>query len=70
MSHRRRTTIASSHVHASLFAALGDRTRLALIAKLARGQPYSISQLTQGSKVTRQAIAKHLRVLEWVGTGP
>jgi DNA-binding transcriptional ArsR family regulator len=52
---------------ASVFAALGDPTRLALVTKLATGQPYSISQLTKGSKLTRQAISKHLRVLETVG---
>ena len=50
-----------------MFAALGDDTRLALVAKLCHGQPYSISQLTEGSKLTRQAITKHLRVLESVG---
>src|SRR5262249_56052450 len=50
-----------------VFAALGDETRLALVAKLSGGQPCSISQLTKGSKLTRQAITKHLRVLESVG---
>jgi DNA-binding transcriptional ArsR family regulator len=35
-----------------------------LVAKLCDGQPSSISQLTEGSKLTRQAITKHLRVLE------
>ena len=50
--------------HASIFAALGDETRLALVAKLCRGRPRSISQLTAGSRLTRQAITKHLRVLE------
>jgi len=53
--------------HALLFAALGDETRLALITKLASGEPRSISQLTAGSKLTRQAITKHLRVLETAG---
>jgi DNA-binding transcriptional ArsR family regulator len=38
-----------------------------LVAKLSGGQPCSISQLTKGSKLTRQAITKHLRVLESVG---
>lgn len=38
-----------------------------LVTKLASGQPHSISQLTEGSKLTRQAIAKHLRVLENAG---
>src|SRR5258708_5206935 len=52
---------------APIFAALGDRTRLTLVAKLCGGQPHSISQLTAGSKLTRQAITKHLRVLENVG---
>jgi DNA-binding transcriptional ArsR family regulator len=53
--------------HAPVFSALGDETRLGLVAKLCGGQPRSISQLTRGSKLTRQAITKHLRVLESVG---
>jgi DNA-binding transcriptional ArsR family regulator len=53
--------------HAPVFAALGDRTRLALVAKLSEGELYSISQLTEGSRLTRQAITKHLRVLEDAG---
>jgi DNA-binding transcriptional ArsR family regulator len=40
---------------------------LALVVRLCRGQPHSISQLTAGSKLTRQAVTKHLRVLEGVG---
>ncbi len=51
---------------APVFAALGDETRLSLIAKLCGGQLRSISQLAEGSKLTRQAITKHLRVLERV----
>ena len=50
-----------------MFAALGDETRLALLARLADGMPRSISELTSGSRLTRQAITKHLRVLENVG---
>lgn len=50
-----------------LFAALGDETRLALVRRLALGQPRSISQLTEGSRLTRQAITKHLRVLAHAG---
>lgn len=50
-----------------VFAALGDETRLLLIAKLCTGQPHSISELTEGSKLTRQAITKHLRVLQRAG---
>ena len=41
--------------------------RLSLIAKLSGGKPHSISKLTAGSRVTRQAITKHLRVLEGAG---
>lgn len=52
---------------ALVFAALGDQTRLLLVARLSDGQPYSISQLTSGSKLTRQAITKHLRVLKRAG---
>jgi DNA-binding transcriptional ArsR family regulator len=59
---RRTATWAASY--ARVFAALGDETRLTLVAKLSRGQPNSISQLTEGSRLTRQAITKHLRVLQ------
>ena len=55
---------AKQRAHAPVFAALGDETRLSLVAKLSGGQPRSISQLTRGSRLTRQAITKHLRVLE------
>jgi len=55
---------AKQRAHAPVFAALGDETRLSLVAKLSGGQPRSISQLTHGSRLTRQAITKHLRVLE------
>lgn len=49
---------------ADVFAALGDPTRLALVDKLADGARRSIAQLSDGEPVTRQAISKHLRVLE------
>jgi len=49
---------------ADVFAALGDPTRLALVDQLADGSPRSIAQLSEGHPVTRQAITKHLRVLE------
>ena len=58
---------AKRRTQALVFAALGDATRLSLVAKLCRGQPRSISQLTERSRLTRQAITKHLRVLESVG---
>ena len=49
---------------AAAFAALGDPTRLALIGRLSAGTPLSIARLTDGSDLTRQAVTKHLRVLE------
>jgi DNA-binding transcriptional ArsR family regulator len=52
---------------AIVFSALGDPTRLALIARLSGGERRSIMQLTHGSRLTRQAIRKHLRVLENAG---
>src|SRR6202045_2699805 len=68
MSHKRRSSMAAKRQRrARVFAALGDETRLSLVAKLCGGQPHSISQLTEGSKLTRQAITKHLRVLESAG---
>ncbi len=48
---------------APLFAALGDETRLALVARLGDGASLSITELATGSRVTRQAITKHLNVL-------
>ena len=67
LQKQRSRLVARERAHAPVFAALGDETRLALVAKLSGGQPCSISQLTKGSKLTRQAITKHLRVLEGVG---
>ena len=64
MSQRRKS---QAKRRASVFAALGDETRLLLLARLSDGQRSSISQLTKGAKITRQAITKHLRVLENAG---
>lgn len=49
---------------APLFAALGDKTRLALLTRIAATPRLSIARLTEGSSLTRQAITKHLRVLQ------
>jgi DNA-binding transcriptional ArsR family regulator len=57
-------TLANS---APLFAALGDETRLRIVARLCAGGPQSIARLTAGSEVTRQAITKHLQVLAGAG---
>ena len=53
--------------HAVVFAALGDETRLSLVTALAGGEPRSIAQLTGGMRMTRQAVTKHLKVLENAG---
>jgi len=50
-----------------VFAALGDATRLELIARLNDGRPRSIAQLTSGLNLSRQGVTKHLRVLERAG---
>lgn len=52
---------------APVFAALGDGTRLRLVSRLCRSGPLSIVQLTDNSKVSRQAVSKHLRALEEAG---
>jgi DNA-binding transcriptional ArsR family regulator len=48
---------------APVFAALGDETRLSIVARLAAGGPLSITTLTDGTGITRQAVTKHLDVL-------
>lgn len=68
MSRRRLSRApARRPAQAVLFAALADETRLALVAKLCAGEPASISQLTESSRITRQAITKHLCVLQRAG---
>ena len=52
---------------APIFAALGDRTRLRLVARLGTEGPLSITRLTAGTDVSRQAVTKHLRVLSGAG---
>jgi DNA-binding transcriptional ArsR family regulator len=64
--HRSRTSAALIG-SASVFAALGDETRLRLVSRLCDDGPMSIAKLTTGFAVTRQAITKHLRVMEDAG---
>ena len=52
---------------APVFAALGDATRLRVVARLCAAGPLSITQLSEGAKVTRQAITKHLQTLSDAG---
>jgi DNA-binding transcriptional ArsR family regulator len=68
MSARPPRIAAKAHLGAALiFAALGDDTRLALVAKLCASGPLSIVTLTEGTGVTRQAVTKHLHVLSFAG---
>lgn len=52
---------------ASIFAALGDETRLRLVSRLCDAGPLSIAKLADGFPITRQAVTKHLRVMEEAG---
>ena len=65
--HVRSKVRTSGTGSATLFAALGDETRLWLVVRLANDGPMSITRLTAGSRVTRQAITKHLRVMGAAG---
>lgn len=52
---------------APVFAALGDETRLGLVTRLSTGERMSITRLTERTGVTRQAVTRHLEVLESAG---
>jgi DNA-binding transcriptional ArsR family regulator len=58
---------ARSVAPAAVFAALGDPTRLTLVKRLSDGRPRSVVELGEGLPLTRQAVTKHLRVLEQAG---
>jgi len=67
MSDKRLSKLAALKTRATVFAALGDETRLTVLAKLLSGEPQSIARLTEGTRLTRQAVTKHLHVLEGAG---
>ena len=56
-----------SKAPAQVFAALGSVTRLALVSRLSDGKEHSITELSDGLDLTRQAITKHLQVLQHAG---
>lgn len=58
---------AHDELLARVFAALGDPTRLKLIALLCAGGAFSIAQLTAGTEMSRQGVTKHLHVLAEAG---
>jgi DNA-binding transcriptional ArsR family regulator len=67
MSNEHPNRFDAPEARASVFAALGDETRLAVLTKLCEGVPQSISRLTAGTNLSRQAVTKHLRVLANAG---
>ena len=60
----KRSAVANLADAAPVFAALGDETRLRIVAQLSASGPQSIVRLTETTDVSRQAITKHLYVLE------
>jgi DNA-binding transcriptional ArsR family regulator len=48
-------------------AALGDESRLQIVAKLCRSGPQSITKLTEGADISRQGVTKHLHALHKAG---
>jgi DNA-binding transcriptional ArsR family regulator len=58
---------ASERAVANVFFALGDGTRLSVVRRLGASGSLSATALSEGAKVSRQAISKHLHVLEGAG---
>ncbi|HVG83418.1 MAG TPA: metalloregulator ArsR/SmtB family transcription factor [Vicinamibacterales bacterium] len=67
MSRHLERTVRSLSEAAPVFAALGDETRLAVIARLCTEGPLSIARLSEGAAVSRQAVTKHLETLAHAG---
>ncbi len=67
MARSRRPAAPKLVEAAPVFAALGDATRLHIVARLSADGPQSIVRLTDGAKVSRQAITKHLHALAQAG---
>ena len=67
MSRSRTSRLKPLHDSAPIFAALGDEVRLRLVAALCLGGAMSITQLTSGTDISRQAVTKHLNVLAAAG---
>ena len=52
---------------APLFAALGDPVRLGMVSRLCKEGPLTTIRLKEETNVSRQAVTKHLRLLEVAG---
>ena len=59
--------VQRSEALSGTFAALGDPTRLRLVALLCAGGAFSIAHLTASTDISRQGVTKHLRVLADAG---
>ena len=59
--------VQRSEALSGIFAALGDPTRLKLVALLCAGGAFSIARLTASTDISRQGVTKHLRVLADAG---
>jgi len=57
----------SEQASATLFAALGDETRLRMVVRMAGSETLTITDLAAGTGITRQAVTKHLHVLAGAG---
>jgi len=64
--HARRAARAEDEL-GSVFAALADPTRRAMIEALLRDGTTSVPRLTAQLPITRQAVAKHLATLDHAG---
>lgn len=58
---------AAARHAAPVFAALGDNTRLRLVRRLSAEGPLSITRLSEGTGMTRQAVTRHLHALGKAG---
>lgn len=67
MSRRRGAAALKAEDAVPVFAALGDATRLRLVGRLSAEGPLSITRLSEGTGVTRQAITRHLYALDDAG---
>ena len=63
----RNSSAANLAKAAPVFAALGDATRLRIVARLCGRGPMSIARVADGARVSRQAVTKHLHALEDAG---
>src|SRR5256885_2450394 len=64
---RRSSTAVRDREAVPVFAALADPTRLGLLRRLSADGPLSITRLSAGTGVTRQAITRHLQGLGAAG---